>query len=79
MNRTVAATPGVLTDQQPGRVVTADVGNLASGTVAEWTIAPALKADDLHGSGGSNPPRSANQGLRATPSVNHTHGFGPLA
>ena len=35
------------------------VTNLENGTVAEWTIAPALKADDLHGSGGSNPPRSA--------------------
>ena len=34
--------------------------SLAGGTVAEWTIAPALKADDLHGSGGSNPPRSAD-------------------
>jgi hypothetical protein len=32
---------------------------VVDGTVAERTNAPALKADDLHGSGGSNPPRSA--------------------
>lgn len=29
------------------------------GTVAERTNAPALKADEVHASGGSNPPRSA--------------------
>ena len=29
------------------------------GTVAEWTIAPALKADEPQGSEGSNPSRSA--------------------
>ena len=33
--------------------------SVVDGTVAERTNAPALKADDLHGSGGSNPPRSA--------------------
>ena len=32
---------------------------VARGTVAERTIAPALKADEPQGSGGSNPPRSA--------------------
>ena len=34
-------------------------GNVAPGTVAEWTIAAALKAADLYRSGGSNPSRSA--------------------
>ncbi len=34
-------------------------GIVADGTVAEWTIAAALKAADPQGSGGSNPSRSA--------------------
>ena len=34
-------------------------GRFVGGTVAERTNAPALKADESKGSGGSNPPRSA--------------------
>ncbi len=36
------------------------VTSLTDGTVAEWTIAPALKADESKGSAGSNPARSAS-------------------
>ena len=35
-------------------------GSVSGGTVAERTNAPALKAGDSQGSGGSNPSRSAN-------------------
>ena len=40
---------------------TRTIVSLAGGTVAERTIAPALKADDPQGSEGSNPSRSANR------------------
>lgn len=40
----------------------------ALGKVAEWSIAPVLKTDELRGSGGSNPSLSARINSRASDS-----------
>ena len=45
--------------------------NLENGTVAEWTIAPALKADVSKDTGGSNPPRSAHRRWSGIRLVSH--------
>ena len=51
--------PDLRTELPLGRSAHRRLVSLAGGTVAERTIAPALKADDPQGSEGSNPSRSA--------------------
>jgi hypothetical protein len=47
-----------------------------SGTVAEWTNAPALKADEPKGSAGSNPARSAKENANAASRLQLTRRIG---